>query len=522
MAKRFIAILSAIALMLGVTTPALADAWAPTGVGSPDGSMVVAINEDSDYPAVSIRNMFDRSGWREFALCPNGVEESGLCSGVGGTIGFNASQILPACANDNQENCIESLKYGTQTGELSAAKFVRQTYGQTFEAVEKAKGLYAASTASLWDAPGLNHAGGTSEYAVIVKAEIGYVGDNTYYTRAMQANIVPIVQRQGDYRATQLRQGQDALGQGNIQGWGAKAGCAYTEAGYCGAIQNFALDSKFELSIRMSNQITGWFHGRIQAPTVKIEKFSENNNRIVMSASPVRVPRISTLITKETTSAKGMELLKVSSRTGSAEYFKGETIRSVSPSFYGLEWVEAFRENAKDTAAGESTLWNFATMVGGAENNSCFSDKSRVIGVVTTNATAMSEGTPDFTNGLLTYKVAGLHFAPDGKALNEGSYDLVMRSDVARCLYRFTSAPLSATISVIGDGGENKVATTVVSEKDGWLKMAAYGFTFSSPTISVKLTQAKAKKTTITCVKGKITKKVTAIGPKCPAGYKQK
>jgi membrane protein involved in colicin uptake len=30
------------------------------------------------------------------------------------------------------------------------------------------------------------------------------------------------------------------------------------------------------------------------------------------------------------------------------------------------------------------------------------------------------------------------------------------------------------------------------------------------------------KKTTITCVKGKLTKKVTAVKPKCPAGYRVK
>jgi membrane protein involved in colicin uptake len=34
--------------------------------------------------------------------------------------------------------------------------------------------------------------------------------------------------------------------------------------------------------------------------------------------------------------------------------------------------------------------------------------------------------------------------------------------------------------------------------------------------------EAAKKKTTITCVKGKLTKKVTAINPKCPAGYKKK
>jgi hypothetical protein len=33
---------------------------------------------------------------------------------------------------------------------------------------------------------------------------------------------------------------------------------------------------------------------------------------------------------------------------------------------------------------------------------------------------------------------------------------------------------------------------------------------------------AAAKKTTITCTKGKLTKKVTAVKPKCPAGYKKK
>jgi hypothetical protein len=33
---------------------------------------------------------------------------------------------------------------------------------------------------------------------------------------------------------------------------------------------------------------------------------------------------------------------------------------------------------------------------------------------------------------------------------------------------------------------------------------------------------AATKKSTITCVKGKLTKKVTAVKPKCPTGYKKK
>jgi hypothetical protein len=80
----------------------------------------------------------------------------------------------------------------------------------------------------------------------------------------------------------------------------------------------------------------------------------------------------------------------------------------------------------------------------------------------------------------------------------------------------------------------------VVSEKDGWLKMKAAGFTFSEKQIKVKITQEPSagatpapaasavpvavakKKSTITCVKGKTTKKVSAVLPKCPAGFKKK
>lgn len=46
----------------------------------------------------------------------------------------------------------------------------------------------------------------------------------------------------------------------------------------------------------------------------------------------------------------------------------------------------------------------------------------------------------------------------------------------------------------------------------------------SSPTIKMKITQAGAAgaKTTITCVKGNKAKKVTALKPVCPAGFKKK
>lgn len=44
----------------------------------------------------------------------------------------------------------------------------------------------------------------------------------------------------------------------------------------------------------------------------------------------------------------------------------------------------------------------------------------------------------------------------------------------------------------------------------------------STPTPTATASKAVVKATTITCVKGKLTKKVTAINPKCPTGYTKK
>ena len=173
----------------------------------------------------------------------------------------------------------------------------------------------------------------------------------------------------------------------------------------------------------------------------------------------------------------------------------------------------------------------------------CFQDKSKLLGIVTTNATIYENGAPEFKNGTLNYKVAGLHHQADGVTLTRGTYDLAIRSDVARCVYGFSDAPFQASISVIGaDGQEQTIATESIREdaKREWLFLSAQNFTFSSPVIKVKLTQEKkltaptptntqaaasatsTAKKSISCIKGKVIKKISGSNPKCPAGYKKR
>ena len=146
--------------------------------------------------------------------------------------------------------------------------------------------------------------------------------------------------------------------------------------------------------------------------------------------------------------------------------------------------------------------------------------------MVTTNSNAYLAGPPVFTNGFLSYRVSSPHYDAKGQVL-VGTYDLAIRSDIARCIYGFSSAPIQATISVISEDGQAKTATTVVTERANWLRLSAKGFTYASPTVKVAFSQAGSnkvtpKKSTITCVKGKTSKKVTAVNPKCPSGYKKK
>jgi hypothetical protein len=153
--------------------------------------------------------------------------------------------------------------------------------------------------------------------------------------------------------------------------------------------------------------------------------------------------------------------------------------------------------------------------------------------MVTTNSNAYIAGPPVFKDGVLSYKVSSPHYDSKNE-IQVGTYDLAIRSDIARCIYGFTSAPVQASVSIIYDDGQTKSATTVVSERNGWLKLSAKGFTYSSPTLKVSFTQekpaaeatispvAKPSKKTIVCTKGKTTKKVTAVNPKCPTGYKKK
>jgi hypothetical protein len=168
-------------------------------------------------------------------------------------------------------------------------------------------------------------------------------------------------------------------------------------------------------------------------------------------------------------------------------------------------------------------------------------------GFVSSNAMTYGTALPKYDGSTMSYDVASPHYNPGGKDYDadafKGRYDLLLTEAYAKCVWNLKDG--IPTVSVVvqkTDGTEDKSVKVEggLNSTTGLYEFSAVGFTFSSPKIKIKLaapptkdgtptvTQAapaakpKATVKTITCVKGKMSKKVMGANPKCPAGFKKK
>jgi hypothetical protein len=427
--------------------------------------------------------------------------------------------IVPSCLESKHEICVEGLEVAAPSDELKPAKFIRSAVGGGRIAADMKMGLLEGSTPLLFEASNAPNASGSTGYAVLIQFTQHYnYATMRYEATSMMANVMPYKEVVGNYKATTFD--PTAEPDQRLRTGGAVPECVWVEDGKCGMRQDFVEGSRAKVTFRMPTSIGGWFSGRMKDPTITIDPFSKTATLAKLEAQAVSVPKLAFVkkvadITVEKTFNIG--------RGGLGDR-KGTFWSVMSGGVAGedvFKFIDLYRESMKDTAAGVATYWNIYSIASG-DGSGCLSDTSKVLGIASTNAMGYDSHAPSFERGFLNYKVGGLHYLPGGKELALGTYDLVMRSETARCLYGFSKAPISATVSVIG-GDSPTVATTVVREKNGWLKLAAYGFTFSNKTLQVKMTQSStAAQKTITCVKGKTSKKVTAVSPKCPSGFKKK
>lgn len=493
---------------------------------------------------------------------------------------------LPSCEVETQSNCVQSIQ-ATKNGSTLNPIFVKnfpETNALAYPGSLIAN-LPASGSNFIVRFPDLPHAGG-DEYLIIAQLEGDKdFGKSQFSVTDFRSGIFAISRRYGNFSTSQPENfyqktafvGGRAMRQGGTDNDSKERNiCVQNTATECAISWPLPLDVEFTMTLRMATKISGWLHGRISEVSAEILADAKDNQIVKVSGKPVVVPGIHKWIAKDSFPAKLREFYDkqgpVAANTGGAGYpgrdANGQAIPwgedgapySILKENFGfddggiaefLAWLDA----VGDRASTAPTAWSLRSIEDNSSFRNCSISAGGLTGIVTTNASMYVAGPPVFnaSEQTLDYKVAAPHLLPSGNEFL-GIYNLAMQSSVARCIYGYTDAPVSASVSIVSGEGTASVATASLGERAGWLYLEASGFTFSSPIIKVRLSQAvvsesptptttatgtssassapvavtqtpKSKvllKSTVTCIKGLKTKKVTSQMPKCPKGYQRK
>ena len=225
-------------------------------------------------------------------------------------------------------------------------------------------------------------------------------------------------------------------------------------------------------------------------------------------------------------------------------------------------WKNSEGRLPEPKATSNRTMWNFTPI------SKYFPRESEIRkcsvpgipnGLISSNATVVRPNPPSWNSAekTLEFDIASPHFELDGK-VKSGYYAVAVEENVARCLWGQDINAAKATVTILpADGSASTIINTEVTKSsNGYFQFFATGFHYSANKVAIKLEKgedkaalekaalekaalekaalekaalekaalekASLKKFSITCVKGKVTKKVTAVKPKCPAGYKKK
>lgn len=556
----------------------------------PDEQYVIPSAPDSTKVGILFLStlMANLAGYLSADATPYNVDAQGysttaqaLCSSVDDAICKDGVAIyylahLPTCLNEADIDCVAGMYAIKPDGTRVDGILLRGIPDKPSNPHEgnPTLGIPRAGVDGLWQLPGVLNGSGSDTYLVIanqsgsISKEKGVSLNVRVPSATFGAQIVPVKVVLGAYTPAYVgemttKNGTKGLAWYTPTGPGTDA-CAGVSTTECARRETFPVDTVFGLSLRLSGEVKGWLHGRIRDPLIDY-KSTSTNTKIIIQALPVSVPIVAGWTDRSN--------LPVVIPGASVEPVPGTMMTGGTTVENTIELLKVWLPLLSDKAQANPMLWQFSSLrysnLPGA--NSCMFDSKSLAGFVSTNSTIYTDGPPLYNSETesIDYKLASPHFTRKGEVF-KGVYNLTIRSDVARCIYKFTNAPIKATISVTDESGQSSVAVESMSEHDGWIYLSASGFTFSAPTVHVKLIgtpipevpvvpivtatptptptpstitiptptasstpsptstiksdskKPTPKKSTITCVKGKTVKKVTSLKPICPGGYKEK
>jgi hypothetical protein len=288
---------------------------------------------------------------------------------------------------------------------------------------------------------------------------------------------------------------------------GAKVALAATSSSLTTPV-NLNSDSAITVKLRISDFKVGVTYGIATEATLEVLS-AAGGNTFELTGNPVKVPQ-----------AKNSKDCKGDTGVSSAVVTQFQTIVVPSNDPMGF----SFEGGTGKIYVGSNGACNLSTPVWNSEKKS------------------------------LSYKASAPRLAPDGTTINTGFYYATISAADALALWGLKKAEDAATalmISVKTTATGSTAATKTVAVKNGRIIIQVFGFEFPDPMLDISLNpsydpmssssaatnmsaqgtvkksptptpKATVKMTTISCLKGSVIKKVTAVKPTCPSGYKKK
>ena len=267
---------------------------------------------------------------------------------------------------------------------------------------------------------------------------------------------------------------------------------------------NLNSDSAITIKLRISDFKVGVTYGIATEATLDVQA-ATSGNTFELTGFPVKVPQ-----------AKSSKDCKGDLGVASSLVTQFQTV--IVPSNDPLGF--AFEGGSGKIYVGSNGLCNLSTPVWSAEKKS------------------------------LSYKASAPRLAPDGTTVNTGFYYATVSAADALALWGLKKAEDAASalsISIRTSANGSVAATKTVTVKNGRIIIQVFGFEFPDPMLDISLNPSydpmssaasatnmsaqgsvkksptpKPKTITISCLKGNVIKKVTAVKPTCPTGFKKK
>ena len=464
-----------------------------------NGSLHIYSDDTLEVEVVDPPSVLSANSSGASSFCTNA--DSGECQGQS-SLAFVAH--LPQCNATEQTDCIVGISATASSGQESAATFDRYfpNLGPQSYAGKPSINLPTGRAPSVWRIPGVPHIAG-DEYAVVARLR-GSTSNRK--AASFQVALTPVsiktdADTQNNYSPPRW------VSPGRLTGPASDRGqfrCAYWgDNGSCLLSRSFPTNTSFTVTVKLAVEPAGWLHGRINDPSISFTK--DGSNTVVrITAKPVQVPAFQ--VGKpysefpeniRTAFALNGPYGAGGSRQPGGQFQTDPSVRNAEYSIVSYK-NESFEQIAlvtnliNDRAGWAPWMWRVRTLSNDemSKAGSCLTSGDGVKGIVTTNATVYGSGPPAYNAATksLDYKVAAPHFTRTGQVL-QGAYHLFIRSDVARCIYGFTSGPISGDVSVVEAASSSGLPTTSIKEEGGWLKVSALGFTHSAPIIRTALKQ---------------------------------